>query len=176
MAVLPILWAPDPVLKARCDPVPGIDSRVRRLIDDMIDTMHAADGIGLAAPQVGVKRRIAVIGVDLETGKRAEPFCMINPEIVVRSDTKIMHNEGCLSLPGHYAEVTRPATVRIRYQDCDGAVQERDAEGMAAICTQHEIDHLDGILFVDHLSSLKRNMIMRKMVKAKKLRGRDNRG
>lgn len=167
MAVLSIITAPDPRLKVKCEPVDAVDSAVRRLMDDMLDTMYLAPGIGLAAPQVGVTRRVLVIDVSPKDGP-AEPLCMANPEIVWRSETIIPYEEGCLSLPEQYAEVERPERVRVRYRDESDAVRELEAEGLLATCVQHEMDHLDGIIFVDHVSSLKRRMILRRLQKMKR--------
>ncbi|RMD60544.1 MAG: peptide deformylase [Alphaproteobacteria bacterium] len=167
MAILPILVAPDPRLKQVAAPVEQVDDTVRRLMDDMLETMYAAPGIGLAAPQVGVLRRIIVLDVASE-GETPQPYRMVNPELVWVSDEDASYEEGCLSLPDHYADVVRPAAIRVRYLDEHGVERELAAEGVLATCIQHEIDHLDGILFVDHLSALKRNMILRKLLKAKK--------
>ena len=161
---LPILLVPDPILKARAKPVTERDlERVRGLVPRMFLTMYRAPGIGLAAPQVGVGLRFAV--VDLQPDDTRAPIVLINPEVVVRSEDQATREEGCLSLPGQYADVTRPARVAVRYIDLDGAKRQIEAEGLLAACLQHEIDHLDGILFVDHLSALKRNMILRRLAK-----------
>jgi peptide deformylase len=161
---LRIRIAPDPMLKARARPVGDRESgQVRDLVPRMYATMYRAPGIGLAAPQVGVGLRVAII--DLMPDEKPAPITLVNPEIVALSDELATREEGCLSLPGHYAEITRPARVKIRYLDLDGAKREIEAEGLLAACIQHEIDHLDGILFIDHLSSLKRNIILRRLVK-----------
>ena len=167
MAVLAIITAPDPRLKVKCEPVAAVDASIAKLMDDMLDTMYLAPGIGLAAPQVGVTKRVLVVDVSPKDGPR-DPIRMANPEIVWRSDELAVYEEGCLSLPEQYAEVERPKTVRFRYLDEKGVPREREAEGLLATCIQHEIDHLDGILFVDHLSALKRRMILRKLAKLKK--------
>jgi peptide deformylase len=167
MARLPIIVAPDPRLKAKCRPVARVDAKVARLMDDMLETMYAAPGIGLAAPQVGVNQRVIVLDVAKDQEPPA-PLRMANPELVWVSDEDAVFSEGCLSLPEHYAEVSRPAKIRVRYLDRENEIRELEAEGMLATCIQHEMDHLDGILFVDHLSALKRNIILRKLVKAKK--------
>jgi peptide deformylase len=172
MTTRPIVWAPDPVLKTKCTPVAAVDDEVRALMDDMLDTMYGAPGIGLAAPQIGVTRRVIVADV-ADKGEPRNPVCMANPEIVWASDETVVHEEGCLSLPDLYADVERPAAVKISYLDRDGAKQEMEADGLLAICLQHEIDHINGVLFVDHISALKRNMILKKMVKAKKTRARE---
>lgn len=166
MAILPIIHAPDPRLKVKCAPVEAVDGTVRRLMDDMLETMYAAPGIGLAAPQVAVHRRVIV--ADIATRDAApEPIRMANPEIVWESDEELTHEEGCLSLPQEFADVTRPARVRIRYLDHENELREREIEGLLATCLQHEMDHLDGILFVDHISRLKRTMILKRLQKAK---------
>jgi peptide deformylase len=168
MASLPIILAPDPRLKVKCRPVVKVDDSVRRLMDDMLETMYAAPGIGLSAPQVGDFRRVMV--VDLARDPEAPaPIRMANPEIIEFSDDVRLGEEGCLSLPDHYAEVERPARIRVRFLDEQNEIRELEAEGLLSACIQHELDHLDGILFVDHLSTLKRNVILRKMKKAKRL-------
>jgi peptide deformylase len=161
---LPILIAPDPMLKARARPVMAAHMpRVRDLLPRMFATMYRAPGIGLAAPQVGVGLRLTI--VDLMQNDKSEPVTLINPEVVARSEKLATREEGCLSLPGQYADVTRPAEVTVRYMDADGAERQLEAEGLLAACVQHEIDHLDGVLFIDHLSALKRNMILRRLAK-----------
>jgi len=172
MALLPILTAPDPRLKKKSLPVATVDAGVRQLMDDMLETMYAAPGIGLAAPQVSALKRVIVLDIDREETKTG-PLFMANPEIVEASDDDVTYEEGCLSVPEHYSDVARPAKVRVRYLDRDGKKQELACEGLLATCIQHEIDHLDGILFIDHISSLKRNMILRKLLKARKERERD---
>ncbi len=167
MAVRPILVAPDPRLKMKSQPVERVDDDVRRLMDDMLETMHDARGIGLAAPQIGVHKRIIVVDTAGED-EQPQPLRMANPEIVAVSDDDAAREEGCLSLPEHFSEVVRPAGIRVRYLDAENEIREIDAEGIRAVCIQHEIDHLDGILFVDHISALKRNMILRKLTKLKK--------
>ena len=167
MALLPIIVAPDPRLKRVAAPVASVDDGVRRLMDDMLETMYDAPGIGLAAPQVGVLKRVIVVDV-ADKDSEPQPLMLANPELTWVSDEDAGYEEGCLSLPEHYAEVIRPAAVKLRYLDRQNEVRELAAEGLLATCIQHEIDHLDGILFVDHLSALKRNMILRKLLKAKK--------
>jgi peptide deformylase len=169
MALLPIITAPDPRLKIKAKPVAAVDDKVRRLMDDMVETMYRAIGIGLAAPQVGVAQRVLVVDVARE-GEEPQPMRIANPEIIWRSDEKTTANEGCLSLPEHYADVERPAAIRLRYLDHQNEIREIEAKGLLATCLQHEIDHLDGTLFVDHVSALKRNMILRKLAKAKRSR------
>ena len=167
MAIRDIIIAPDPVLRQKAAPVETVDDRVRQLMDDMLETMYAAPGIGLAAPQVGVLERVIVVDVAGQD-EEPQPLRMANPEVVWTSDDTFTYDEGCLSLPEHYAEVTRPAEARVRYLDETGAAREIHARNLQAICIQHEIDHLEGILFVDYLSALKRNIILRKLVKMKK--------
>jgi peptide deformylase len=172
MALLDIIEAPDRRLTTRSAPVERIDADLLRLLDDMLETMYAAPGIGLAAPQVGVQKRVFVADLGGE-GERA-PLYMINPEIVAHSETTNVAEEGCLSLPKQFGEVARFDQIRIRYLDRHGAVQEIEADGLLARCLQHEIDHLDGILFVDHLSPLKRAMILRRLAKARRARERES--
>ncbi len=167
MAVLPILIAPDPRLKRKSEPVAAVDDAVRTLIADMKETMEDADGLGLAAPQVGVASRVIVVDPDAKKDRSARnPWALINPEIIWASDEDNTYEEGCLSVPKQYAEVVRPKAVKIRYLDEAGQEQEILADDLLATVVQHEIDHLDGILFVDHLSSIKRNILLRKVVKA----------
>ncbi len=166
---MPIITAPDPRLKKVSHPVEYVDDGVRRLMDDMLQTMYAAPGVGLAAPQVGVLKRVIVVDVARADGK-PQPIRLANPQIVDASDELSAFEEGCLSLPEHFAEVKRPDMVRISYLDYENKICERDMDGFLAKCIQHEIDHLDGVLFVDHISGLKRSMIMRKLTKLKKIR------
>lgn len=167
MALLPIIVAPDPRLKVKARPVAKVDDRIRKLLDDMVETMHAAPGIGLAGPQVGEALRLLVVDIAKE-GEPSDPMKFINPEIVWASDEKMTWEEGCLSLPDQFADVERPKEVKVRYLDETGARKEIHATGLMAICLQHEMDHLDGVLFVDYISPLRRNMILRKLVKTKK--------
>ena len=166
MAVLDILLAPDPRLTTRCEPVQSVDRDLCQRLDDMLETMYAAPGIGLAAPQVGVLRRFFVVDVGGDDAKT--PLFVINPEMIERSATKSIYEEGCLSLPKQFGDVERADNIRLRYQDREGKIQDLEADGMLARCIQHEMDHLDGILFVDHLSALKRRMILRRMAKMKR--------
>ena len=168
MALMPILTAPDPRLKQKSKPVDGVDDALRRLMDDMLETMYAAPGIGLAAIQVGVPKRVVVIDVARDGEPRA-PQYFVNPEIVWASDDMASYEEGCLSVPEHYADVERPARCRVRFLDYQGEIREIEADGLLATCLQHEIDHLEGVLFVDHLSLVKRSMILRKLTKQKRL-------
>ena len=172
MALRTILTAPDPRLKKKSKPVDTVDAETRQLMDDMLETMYAAPGIGLAAPQVGELSRVIVLDIDREDTKTG-PLFMANPEIVEASDDDATYEEGCLSLPDHYSDVARPARVKVRYLDRDGVQKDLACEGLLATCVQHEIDHLDGILFVDHISALKRNMILRKLLKTRKEKERD---
>ena len=168
--LLPILIAPNPKLKQRARPVTDADAEtVRALVPQMLEAMYHAPGIGLAAPQVGVLLRLVV--VDLMPDDKRAPMVLVNPTVIARSDEMATREEGCLSLPGQYADVTRPARVTVRSTDEHGARRDIEADGLLAACLQHELDHLDGVLFVDHLSVLKRNMLMRKL--AKDLRSKD---
>ncbi|MEX2615366.1 MAG: peptide deformylase [Alphaproteobacteria bacterium] len=168
MAVLPIIVAPDRRLKMKCAPVREVDSEVVRLMADMLETMYLAPGIGLAAPQIGVTKRVIVVDVAGKDEER-KPYKMANPELLGVSAETWIHEEGCLSLPEHYADVERPERIEVRYLDENGNTCQMEAEGLLATCIQHEMDHLDGLLFVDHISALKRNMILRKLTKTKKL-------
>lgn len=169
MAVRRILIAPHPLLKLKARPVERFDEELTRLLDDMLETMYRAPGIGLAAPQIGVSLRAVVVDVARE-GEPKNPLRIVNPEITWRSEELVTMEEGCLSLPEQYADVTRPRAIQLRYQDERGDVHELEADGLLARCLQHEVDHLDGILFVDRLSPLKRNIIMRKLAKAQRAR------
>ena len=168
MAIRPILLIPDQRLKTESELVTDITDEIRTLAADMLETMYDAPGIGLAAVQIGVMKRLLVIDVAGKEEPRA-PMVVINPEITWASDEEFsIHEEGCLSIPDYYEEVERPAKIRVRYMDLDGTTQEIDAEGILATCLQHEIDHLDGVLFIDHLSRLKRDRVMKKFTKAAK--------
>ncbi|MEG3165613.1 peptide deformylase [Sphingomonas sp. PB2P19] len=176
MAVLPIVEVPDPRLRLVSKPVETIDDTTRAFVADMIETMYDAHGIGLAAIQVGVDQRILVIDLQEETktdedGKETpirDPRAYINPEILSVSDETKVYNEGCLSIPEQYAEVARPAACRVRWQDETGASFEEDLDGLLSTCMQHEIDHLNGVLFTDHISRLKRDMVMKKLAKMRR--------
>lgn len=168
MTVLPIYVVPQAVLKKKAEAVDSITPEIKKLMDDMLETMYAARGIGLAAPQIGVSKRVIVLDVDQKEdseGNPGKPMRMVNPEIVESSDELSTYEEGCLSIPGQTADVVRPARVTVKYLDENGAAQTISADGLLATCLQHEIDHIDGILFTDHLSSLKRDMVLRKMKK-----------
>ena len=172
MALLPIHETPDPVLRQISTPVESIDDVLQRLIDDMFDTMYAAPGIGLAAIQIGEPKRLLVIDLQEPEEEGGEPVrdprVFINPEILETSETTRPYQEGCLSVPDQYAEVLRPDRVFARWRERDGSQREEWIDGLLAVCLQHEIDHLNGILFIDHLSRLKRDMIMKKLVKARR--------
>lgn len=167
MALRPILIAPDPRLKQKSEPVQGVTAEHRALMDDMLETMYDAPGIGLAAIQVGVPLRIIVMDLARE-GEPKQPRYFVNPEIVWASEETQPYEEGCLSVPEIYDEVERPARVRLRYLNYAGQQVEEDAEGLYAVCIQHEMDHLEGVLFIDHLSRLKRESALRKLKKARK--------
>jgi peptide deformylase len=182
MSILPILEVPDPRLKVISSPVTVFDAELKKLTEDMFETMYDAHGIGLAAIQVGVPKRLLVIDLqepaehhhdhdgpcDHDHGVINNPRIFVNPEILNPSDDQSIYNEGCLSVPDQYAEVERPARIRARWQDLDGKVHEEEMEGMMATCLQHEMDHLEGILFIDHLSRLKRQMVLKKLEKQRK--------
>jgi peptide deformylase len=164
---LDIITLPDRRLRTASAPVERIDDDVRRFLDDMLETMYEAPGIGLAAVQVGTPRRMVTVDVAKREDEDAEPnpLFLINPEILWSSDERAVHEEGCLSIPEYYAEVERPASVRVRYLDRDGRLQEIEANSILAVCLQHEIDHLNGTLFIDHLSKLKRDMVIKRFTK-----------
>src|SRR4051812_19660074 len=172
MALLPIVEVPDPRLRQISSPVEKVDDEVRALVADMFETMYEAPGIGLAAVQVGVAKRILVIDLQEPEEEGGEPIrdprVFINPEILQASDEEVPYTEGCLSVPDQYAEVDRPDRIRARWLDLDGQVREQAIEGLLATCLQHEMDHLDGILFIDHLSRLKREMILKRLAKQRK--------
>jgi peptide deformylase len=169
MTIRPILTAPDPRLKAVSEPVAKVDAEIRTLIDDMIETMYGADGIGLAAIQVGVPKRVLVMDIDQKDGKK-NPIAYVNPKILWASEEMATFEEGCLSVPEIWDEVERPAKIRAEYLDRDGKHHEIEADGLLATCLQHEMDHLEGVLFLDHLSKLKRSMALKKLQKAKRLK------
>lgn len=178
MAVLEILEIPDPRLRDVAKPIPAVDQDIRRLAADMLETMYAAHGIGLAATQLGITKRILVIDLQERIAEDEEkegegepvrnPHVVINPELLWVSDELSIYNEGCLSIPEQYAEVERPARCRVRWLDEKGGAHEEELDGLMATCMQHEIDHLDGVLFIDHISRLKRNMIVKKLDKMRK--------
>jgi len=162
-----ILTEPDPILRKKCEPLEKVDSETKKLMDDMLETMYAAPGIGLAAVQVGILKRLVVIDISKEEEKK-KPIFLINPQIIHQSEKTSVYEEGCLSLPGQFAEIERPAECSIKYIDYDVKEKELKSDGLLATCIQHEIDHLNGILFVDYLSKLKKDMIIKKLVKQKK--------
>jgi peptide deformylase len=168
MAIRPILHIPEPRLRQVAEPVQVVDDEIRALVDDMFETMYDAPGIGLAAPQIGVMKRVLVMDVAKRQDEEAkpEPWVVINPTITWSSQEKSVYEEGCLSIPDFYEEVERPAVVRVSFLDRDGQSQEIEADGILATCLQHEIDHLDGVLFIDHISRLKRARVMRRFEKA----------
>jgi peptide deformylase len=170
MAIRPILVIPDPRLRAVADPIETVDDDVRALARDMLDTMYDAPGIGLAAPQIGVMKRIVVMDLAKE-GEEPAPMVLINPEILKVSEETQVTEEGCLSIPELYYEVERPAEVTVRYTDLDGKTVEIDAKERLAVCVQHELDHLDGVLYIDYLSRLKRDRVIKKFDKAAKRAG-----
>ena len=169
MTVRPILTAPDPRLQAVSTDVEKVDAEIRKLVDDMAESMYAADGIGLAAVQIGVPKRVIVIDLDQKEGKK-NPRAFINPKIIWASEEMAVFEEGCLSVPEIWDDVERPARIKAEYLDLDGKKVELEADGMLATCLQHEMDHLNGVLFIDHLSRLKRSMVIKKLTKAKKLK------
>ena len=171
MSVRPILIHPDPRLKRVAEASDGVDDALRALIDDMLETMYDAPGVGLAAPQVGVSRRLFVMDVSGKDEPPA-PMAFVNPEILETSEETAEHEEGCLSIPDIYEMVERPARVRLRWLDRDGALREGAFEGLGATCAQHEIDHLNGKLFIDHLGAVKRGLITQKMKKLKRERAK----
>ena len=172
MSMLNILLHPDPRLKRICEPVARITPEVETLAADMLATMYDAPGVGLAAPQVGVLSRLYVMVCNKDPEAPRDPLVMVNPEVTWTSEALNTYEEGCLSIPDHYADVTRPAQVKVRWLGLDGKTHERDFDGLWATCAQHEIDHLDGRLFIDYLGPIKRQMITRKMVKLKRERAR----
>jgi peptide deformylase len=169
MTIKPLIILPDPILRQPSRPFEQVDTEVLRLADDMLETMYDAPGIGLAAVQIGVPRRMLVIDISRDDEEN-KPQVFINPEIVATSDDRSVYEEGCLSIPDYYAEVERPATVTVQYIGRDGKEQTIEADGLLATCLQHEIDHLNGILFIDHISRLKREMVIKKFTKAARSR------
>ncbi|MBA3042590.1 MAG: peptide deformylase [Alphaproteobacteria bacterium] len=167
MTIKPLIILPDPLLRQVSTSIERVDAELQKLADDMLETMYEAPGIGLAAIQVGVPRRLLVIDVSKE-GEDKQPLVFINPEIIKSSDERSVYEEGCLSIPDYYAEVERPAMVTVKSIDRDGKEQMTEADGLLATCLQHEIDHLNGVLFIDHISRLKREMVIKKFTKAAK--------
>ena len=162
-----IVIEPDPILRKESAPIEKVDNDLRKLLDDMLETMYAAPGIGLAAVQIGILKRLIVIDISKDKEKK-NPLFLINPEIVSKSKNTSMYEEGCLSLPGHFAEIERPSECQINFLDYNGKKKEITAQGLLSTCIQHEVDHLNGILFIDYLSKLKKDMIIKKLVKHKK--------
>ena len=162
-----ILTEPDPILRKKCEPLEKVDAETKKLMDDMLETMYAAPGIGLAAVQVGILKRLVVIDISKAEEKK-KPLFLINPQIIRQSKKTSVYEEGCLSLPGQFAEIERPAECTLKYIDYNGKEKELKADGLLATCVQHEVDHLNGILFIDYLSKLKKDMIIKKLVKQQK--------
>ena len=162
-----IVIEPDPILRKISQPIETVNNETKKLLDDMLETMYAAPGIGLAAVQVGILKRIIVIDISKEKEKK-NPFFLINPEIIFKSEKTSSYEEGCLSLPGHFAEIERPSECRVTYIDYNGKKRELKASGILSTCIQHEVDHLNGVLFIDYLSKLKKDMIIKKLIKYKK--------
>jgi peptide deformylase len=169
MAIRPILTLPDPLLRKKAKPIERVDADLRRLMDDMLATMYDAPGIGLAAPQIGISRRLIVMDPAKDEAPKT-PIVMVNPEIVTRSEEMRTHEEGCLSIPEFTAEIERPAKTLVAYIDREGKKREAELEGIWSTLVQHEIDHLNGVLFIDYLSRLKRDMVVRKFTKQKQKR------
>ena len=167
MAKKQILIIPDPLLRKVSEPVNSINTEIKNLMDDMLETMYAAPGIGLAAVQIGVLKRIIVIDLSKD-GEKKNPLFIINPEITFKSNELVSYEEGCLSIPNQFAEVKRPSSCKVNFLDYNGKKKEINADGLLATCIQHEVDHLDGILFIDHLSKLKKDLILKKTKKQKK--------
>ena len=164
MAKKQILTIPDPLLRKVSEPVTSVNTEVKNLMDDMLETMYAAPGIGLAAVQVGVLKRIIVIDLSKD-GQKKDPLFIVNPQITFKSDELISYEEGCLSIPNQFAEVKRPISCKVNFLDYDGKKREINADGLLATCIQHEVDHLNGVLFIDHLSKLKKDLILKKTKK-----------
>jgi peptide deformylase len=171
MTIKKILIEPDPILRKKCDPLEKVDESVKKLMNDMLETMYDAPGIGLAAVQVGVLKRIVVIDISKNEEKK-NPLFLINPKLITKSKNTSTYEEGCLSLPGQFAEIERPASCTVNYLDFNGQEKTLEATGLLSTCIQHEIDHLDGVLFIDYLSKLKKDMIIKKLIKHKKEIGR----
>ena len=162
-----IVIEPDPILRKKSERLEKVDDEIKKLLDDMLETMYAAPGIGLAAVQIGILKRLIVIDISKENEKK-NPIFLVNPVIISRSSDTSVYEEGCLSLPGHFAEIERPAECKVEYIDYDGKKKEIKAKGLLSTCIQHEVDHLNGVLFIDYLSKLKKDMIVKKLIKHKK--------
>ena len=173
MTIRPILIHPDPRLKKICEPITDFSDELKHIAEDMLATMYEAPGIGLAGPQIGLLKRLIVLDCVKDRDQPPRPLAMINPEVVWSSEATSIYEEGCLSIPEQYAEVTRPSEVRVRWQDVAGRTEEEHFTGLWATCVQHEIDHLNGKLFIDYLTPLRRQLITRKMEKLKRERARD---
>ncbi len=172
MSLLTVLTVPDPRLRETCTAVRLLDARIKKQADDLLETMYKANGIGLAAPQTGILERMLVLDIAArEEGERSAPHCLINPEVVWSSPERRIYKEGCLSLPDQFSDVERPSEIRVRYQTPGGKDTELHATGLLATCILHEMDHLNGTLFVDHISRVKRDMILRKLAKLKRAEG-----
>ena len=167
MSKRPIIIEPDPILRKKSQSLENVDNDLRKLLDDMLETMYEAPGIGLAAVQIGILKRLIVIDISKEDQKK-NPLFLINPIITYKSKNTSSYEEGCLSLPGHYAEIERPSECHLEFLDYNGKKKKLEAQGLLATCIQHEVDHLNGILFIDYLSKLKKDMIIKKLVKHKK--------
>ena len=167
MSILEIVKEPDPILRKQSNDVKNVDESLQRLMDNMLETMYHAPGIGLAAPQVGILKRVIVIDLAKENETK-KPLYIINPKILWKSEELISREEGCLSIPGHFAEVARPSKCKVQYLDYNGKTQIINADDLLSTCIQHEVDHCDGILFIDYLSKLKKDMILKKLIKTKK--------
>ena len=167
MSIKNIITEPDPILRKKSEFIEKVDDELKKLLDEMLETMYSAPGIGLAAVQIGILKRVIVIDISKENEKK-NPLFLINPEIIFRSKETSVYEEGCLSLPGHFAEIERPAECQISYIDYYGIEKKLNADGLLSTCVQHEIDHLNGILFIDYLSKLKKDMIIKKLIKQKK--------
>ena len=162
-----IVIEPDPILRKKSERLEKVDDEIKKLLDDMLETMYAAPGIGLAAVQIGILKRLIVIDISKENEKK-NPIFLVNPVIISKSTDTSVYEEGCLSLPGHFAEIERPAECKVEYIDYDGKKKEIKAKGLLSTCIQHEVDHLNGVLFIDYLSKLKKDMIVKKLIKHKK--------
>ena len=162
-----ILLEPDPILRKKCQPIENVDDELRKLMKDMLETMYKAPGIGLAAIQVGILKRVVVVDISKDDQEK-HPLFFVNPEITYRSKETSVYEEGCLSLPGQFAEIERPAECHLKYIDFNGKEKELKADGLLSTCIQHEVDHLNGVLFIDYLSKLKKDMIIKKLIKHKK--------
>ena len=166
MSVLEIIKEPNPILRKKADNVLNVDDDIRKLMDNMLETMYQAPGIGLAAPQVGILKKVIVIDLSKDDEPK-KPFFIVNPKIIWKSEELSSREEGCLSIPGHFAEVVRPKKCKLQYLDYYGKKQEVEADDLLSTCIQHEVDHCDGVLFIDYLSKLKKDMIIKRLIKAK---------